>query len=79
MKVPVAYGVDTVIAGFLPEEGMTEVAMTNLTPGYDAGWLVMRKPFLWILAVLPYSLVLLVATTIPGHSRSVRQALGIDD
>lgn len=40
---------------------------------------ILLANLMWILAVLPYSLVLLVATTIPGHSRSVRKICKIGE
>ena len=36
---------------------------------------ILLANLMWVLAVLPYSLALVIASTIPGHSRSIREML----
>lgn len=39
---------------------------------------ILLANLMWLLAVLPYNLVLMVVSMIPGHSASVKKACGID-
>ena len=38
---------------------------------------VLSANLMWPLAVVPYTIILITATLIPGHSASVRKALGL--
>ena len=40
---------------------------------------ILLANLMWILAVLPYSLILMIVSTIPGHSKSIRKACGIGE
>ncbi|SDL88805.1 Protein of unknown function [Aliiruegeria lutimaris] len=51
MRVPAAYGLDTVLAWLLPKDGMNYVTATSLDPDAHAGWYVMSRPLVWSLAI----------------------------
>ncbi|RYH11790.1 glycosyltransferase family 87 protein [Tropicimonas sp. IMCC6043] len=50
IRIPAAYGLDTVLANLLPDAWMTTIPVASLAEGANGGWQVFAKPPAWTIA-----------------------------